>query len=451
MGELGAAESVVERALAAAAGDEADAACMVFDRNLTRFAESRIHQNIGERSASLAVRVVREGRIGVATTSAADDESIASAVRLAADLASRSEPVPGFRGLHRSAPRGPDLPAWDAETAAATPLEKAEALRAIFETGRARAIRFAGAFSTGRAALAVGNTWGVRQSAAFTSAEASMIALSGAASGFATALARRRSAIDLPLLADEAAGRATLLRDAEQSLDPGEYTVILEPPALVEIFEWMNTITFSGRAWEDGSSFFVGNLGCRILSPSFTLADDALDPDFLPFPFDLEGLPKRRVALIDRGVIGGPLVDKVASDRLGIEPTASAASLPGEERGIGLHLSMAGGEHSVEELIASTGRGVWVTRFHYLNGLLDPKSALMTGMTRDGTFLIRDGEVVARLPNLRWTQSMVEALGAIEGLTRKRRTVGTFWNPLGGTIAPTARIGRWRFTGASGG
>ena len=96
-------------------------------------------------------------------------------------------------------------------------------------------------------------------------------------------------------------------------------------------------------------------------------------------------------------------------------------------------------------MIRSTRRGIWVTRFNYVNGLLEPKNALMTGTTRDGTFLIRDGEVAARLPNLRWTQSMVEAFGRIEALTPDRRRVGAWFNPFGGTLAPAMKITGWNF------
>lgn len=450
MEDLGRAERVIETALAAAAGDEADAACIVLDRALSRFAGSRIHQNLGERSVTLTVRVILDGRIGVATSSPSTDDEIRATTEAAADLARRSQIVPAFQGLYRSAPQA-RASAWDEATAAFSPMEKAEQLRGTFDAGRRRGVTFAGSYATGSAAVAVGNTHGVRQSAPYTTAEASLIALAEGGSGYATALSRRRSSIDLSALADEASRKAAMLVRTEVDIPPGEYTVILEPPALAEIFEWMNSITFAGRAFEDGSSFFVGNIGKLLLDPKLTLADDAVDPDFLPFPFDLEGLPKRRVPLVERGVIRGPVVDKVSSDRLRIPPTGSAAGLGSGDHGVALHLEMAGGDQDHESLIASTERGIWITRFHYLNGLLDPKSALMTGMTRDGTFLIEGGKPTRRLPNLRWTQPMLAAFASIDGLSRERRTVGTFWNSLGGTRAPSVRIRGWRITGKSEG
>jgi predicted Zn-dependent protease len=238
-----------------------------------------------------------------------------------------------------------------------------------------------------------------------------------------------------------------LCKDKIEDIEPGAYDVILEPPATAEVVDWMNMITLSGSAYDDGSSFFVNNIGKQVVGTNFTLADDALDPDFLPFPFDLEGLPKRRVALIERGIVRTPAVDKVYADRLGFSPTATCWNLGGTEHGSAFHLSIDGGDATREELIRSTKHGIWVTRFNYVNGLLEPKTALMTGTTRDGTFLIRDGEVVARLPNLRWTQSIVEAFSRIEGLTRERRRVATWYNHFGGTIAPVMKIGGWKFTG----
>ena len=160
-------------------------------------------------------------------------------------------------------------------------------------------------------------------------------------------------------------------------------------------------------------------------------------------------LPKRRVALVERGVIRTPVVDKTYADRLGLAPTANGWSLGGADHGHALHIAVEGGDATREELIASTKSGIWVTRFNYVNGLLEPKTALMTGTTRDGTFLIRDGEIAARLPNLRWTQSMIEAISNIESLTKERRRVATWYNMFGGTIAPTVKINNWKFTGKS--
>ncbi len=384
------------------------------------------------------------GAIGTAATTSFDDDELARTAGLAREAARHSGPVPGFAGLYRDNEPLPDVRTFDERAASIAPAEKARALRTMFDRGREHGVLFAGSYATGASSLACANTHGVRRFTTFTSCDASVIALRGEASGFATAI--DRGDVDVIALGEEATTKATLCGDRLESLEPGAYDVILEPAAIAEVLEWMNMITFSGQSFEDGSSFFVDNLGKQLLGANLTIADDAIDPELLPFPFDLEGMPKRRVAMIENGVVRTPVVDKIYADRLHLPPTANGWSLGGGEHGTVFHASVAGGEATREELLRSTKLGIWVTRFNYVNGLLEPKTALMTGTTRDGTFLIRDGEVAARLPNLRWTQSMVEAFSAIDGLARERRRVGAWYNAFGGTIAPVLRVRGWKFS-----
>ena len=435
--------SILERALAFASATEADAVFASTDHNISRFANSGVHQNMSELSAWLKLRVVVNGAIGTASTTSFDDGELARTAELAREAAKHAGATPGFAGLYRGGDPLPDVRTFDGDTAALEPSEKARALREMFDRGRERGVLFAGSYATGASSIAAANTHGVRRYATVTSCDATVIAIRGNDSGYATAI--DRGPLDVQALGDEATLKATLCEGRNEALEPGAYDVILEPPALAEVLEWMNMIAFSGQSFEDGSSFFVGNVGKKVLGENFTIADDAVDPEFLPFPFDLEGLPKRRVALVERGVVRTPVVDKLYADRLGVAPTANGWSLDGGEHGTVFHASIAAGDATREELIRSTKLGIWVTRFNYVNGLLEPKSARMTGTTRDGTFLVRNGEVVARLPNLRWTQSMTEAFSAIEGLTRERRRVGAWYNAFGGTIAPVMKVRGWRF------
>ena len=436
---------ILEAALAAAGADEADAAFISVDQNISRFANSQLHQNMSEESGSLTLRVIVNGAMGVATTTSFEDEEIAAAAEIARAAARHSNPVQGFKGLYRDNEPLALLDTFDEATANITPETKARALRTMFDAHGA--LQFAGAYATGAASVACGNTHGVRRFARTTWSDATVIALGPDASGYATQREQRANRLDLVALGDEATYKATLAAGKVEDLPPGAYDVILEPPALAEVFDWMNMIAFTGQSFEDGSSFFVGNLGKRILGENCTLADDATDPDFLPFPFDLEGMPKRAVAMVEAGTIRTPVLDKAWADRLGLAATGNAWSLGSSEHGAAFHISMTGGDTTREEMIASTKLGIWVTRFNYVNGLLEPKTALMTGTTRDGTFLIRDGEIMARLPNLRWTQSMVEAFNNIESLSRERRNVGTWYNMFGGTRAPVVKMRGWQVTG----
>jgi predicted Zn-dependent protease len=437
-------ESALDAARAAGAA-EADAVFSSNNQNISRFANSNLHQNMSEVSAELTLRVIVDQAMGVATTTVFDIDEIGRTAALAREAARHSDPLQNFSGLYRHDEPLPDVLTFDEATASIAPAEKARALRQMFDRGLKLGVEFAGAYGTGASSIAVANSHGIRRYRTLTSSDATVIAIGANGSGYATTIDRRN--VDVVALGDEATYKATLCAGSMEDIEPGAYDVIIEPPATAEVVDWMNLITLSGASFDDGSSFFVNNIGKQLLGSNFTLTDDALDPAFLPFPFDLEGLPKRRVALVERGVIRTPVVDKAYADRLGFAPTANCWSLGGAEHGSGFHLAIDGGDSTREELIRSTKHGIWVTRFNYVNGLLEPKTALMTGTTRDGTFLIRDGEVVARLPNLRWTQSIVEAFSRIEGLSRERGRVATWYNSFGGTIAPVMKIAGWNFTG----
>lgn len=437
---------ILERALAAA-GTEADAVFHSVDQNISRFANSNVHQNMSEIAASLTLRVIVDGSMGVASTSVFDDAEIRRTADLAREAARHSDPMLNFGGLYAANEPLAELETFDERTGGMAPMEKALALRTMFDRGHEAGVEFAGSYTTSASSVACANTHGVRRFARMTFADAAVIALHSGGSGYATRCGRTGGDVDIPGLGEEATFKATLRREAIEDLEPGAFDVILEPPALAEVFDWLTMIALTGQSFEDGSSLLVGKIGERIAGENFTLADDATDPSFLPFPFDLEGIPKRRVPLIEKGIARTPMVDKAYADRLGLPANGGTWHLGSPEHGTSFHLSLAGGDATREEMIRSTGLGIWVTRFNYVNGLLEPKSALMTGTTRDGTFLIRDGEVVARLPNLRWTQSMTEAFSNIESLTKERRRIATWYNSFGGTIAPTVKIRGWHFTG----
>jgi PmbA protein len=434
---------IIERALEAANADEADAVFTAVNQNISRFANSQLHQNMSEESAALTLRVIVNGAMGVATTTSFEADEIERTASVAREAARHSSPIQGFSGLYSANEALPSLDTFDEATASIEPAGKARALRAMFDRGPS--LQFAGAYATGSASVACGNSHEVRRYARMTFADATVIAIGASGSGYATRRERRSRDVDIVALGDEASLKATLASDRNEDLGPGAYDVILEPPALAEVFDWMNMIAFTGQSYEDGSSLFVGNLGKRVLGENFTLFDDSLS--YMPFPFDMEGLPKRAIALVENGIPRTPVLDKMWADRLGMAPTAHSWHLGSPEHGAAFHLAMAGGDSTREEMIASTKLGIWVTRFNYVNGLLEPKTALMTGTTRDGTFLIRDGQVVARLPNLRWTQSMVEAFSNIEALSRERLSVGTWYNMFGGTLSPVVKIRGWNFTG----
>src|SRR5258708_1349473 len=260
---------IVDRALDAAKADEADATFMSSDTNIRRFANSNIHQNMSELSAELTLRVVIGGAMGVASTTAFARDDIAEMAAVAREAARHSLPLREFAGLYRGGEDAPRLPT--APRADITPAEKARALRTMFDRGRETGAHFAGSYGTDASSVACGNTHGVRRYATMTVSEATVIAIRGEESGSATDISR--GGIDILALGAEAIARATMLTGIDENILAGNYDAILEPPAIAEVLDWMNMITFSGQSFEDGSSFLFGNLRKQLVGHNLTIPD----------------------------------------------------------------------------------------------------------------------------------------------------------------------------------
>jgi PmbA protein len=226
--------------------------------------------------------------------------------------------------------------------------------------------------------------------------------------------------------------------------------VVLEPHAVAELLEWLALTSFGARAVEDGSSALAGRAGERITG-EVTLYDDALGgEDGCPTaPFDAEGTPRRRVVCLDGGVAGDVVHDRASAARAGVAASGHAAPLV-DEMGEGgptpQHLFVAAGDAGVEQLIARVERGLYVSRFHYVNGLLDTRRALMTGMTRDGLWRIENGRLAGPAQNQRWTESLLEAGRRVDGIGRERALIA------GGLtecwfVCPALLVRGWKFSG----
>jgi predicted Zn-dependent protease len=252
-------------------------------------------------------------------------------------------------------------------------------------------------------------------------------------------------------LAETACARA-LGQRAPVELAPGAYDVVLEPAAVAELLEWLALTGLSARTVEDGSSCLAGRAGQRITGP-VTIYDDALaGEDGCPtLPFDAEGTPKQRLVFVDGGVADGPAHDRATAARAHTRSTGHAAPLGDDlfEGGpVPQHLQLAAGPDSVEALLGRVERGLYVARFHYVNGLVDTRRALMTGMTRDGLFLVEHGRLGRGVANLRWTESLLEAFARIDGVGQVRQIVAA---SLSGAVCvcPAVLVRGWRFTGTS--
>jgi predicted Zn-dependent protease len=238
--------------------------------------------------------------------------------------------------------------------------------------------------------------------------------------------------------------------DRPISLDPGNYTVILEPKALAELLEWTSYIAFGAKSYQDGTSFMAGKIGKKIAGENITIYDNGLEPNGLPVAFDYEGMPKTRRDIIREGRAVGVVYDSLYAARDNTSSTGNATLPDSDDGPVPLNVFVEAGDMPVEELIASTPRGILVTRFHYVNGLLEPEVALMTGMTRDGTFLVEDGVLKNRVEEMRFTDSVLRMLNHVTGISRERESIKSWWSDEGVYTVPYVRIDDVSFTGKTG-
>lgn len=409
---------------------------------LTRFANNRIGQNVAEENTQVSIRAVLGKRQGVAATNRLDDASLKAACDAAVRAAAVAPEEPTFPGLP-----GPDIVKTAHRTSEATRAfdahARAEAVRAIVEQSSSRGLTAAGKVRAADHSIAVVNSLGVDVAQELTGAQATVLSMGpDSGSGWASFLDTDSSRLAAEAIGSQAADLAE--RSANPaSLDPGTYAVVLAPEAVSDIIDFLAYVGFSAKAVDEGRSFMSGRLGEKVMSDLITITDDALAARAMGTTFDYEGQPRRRITLIDKGVANKPVTDSYWAAKLGVPNTGHALPAPNQWGPMPMNLEMAPGDASIDELIAGVKRGVYVTRFHYVN-VEDPISVMLTGMTRDGTFLIEDGKLARPLKNLRFTQSAVEALASCEGVTRERQFVGT---EEGAVHAPGLLLGRFAFTG----
>jgi predicted Zn-dependent protease len=439
-------EALLAHALSMVTDAEAEALFTARDAALTRFANSRIHQNVAERDATLRMRVVRDGRTGVATTNRLDDEGLREVVARASATMALATPNPNGAPLADpvASTAGPQL-GYVAATDRADPELRAAGVRAVIEAGDSAHLESSGAFSTETATLAVANSRGMWNAHTITQAKLLTVMMDGqGASGYAQATAPDVRALDATAVGEEAADKAS--RGAEPiDLEPGEYPVILEEYAVATILEYLSWIGFSALAVEEGRSFM--ELGTTIMGPNVTIWDDGLDPLGLPTAIDYEGVPKRRVDLITAGLAHAVVHDTATAARAGTASTGHGLPAPNAFGPIAWNLFMAPGSTAKEVMLSGIERGVWVTRFHYVN-IIHAKRGVLTGMTKDGTFLIEDGRLTRPIRNLRFTQAIPEAFSQIEAIGPDTRLVAAEYSGITARV-PALRIARFAFTGAT--
>ncbi len=437
---------ITEVVLGAAKADQTEVVITTQNEYLTRFAANEIHQNVAETGARVRVRSVLGKRIGVATANDVSEAASAGLVRNAETAAGFQQENPDFRSLP-----GPQeartVDAYCESTAASTPEDRAAGVEAIVRQAKASDLSASGAFSTSAGELMVANSLGSRAYHAGTTASVMTVVMGETGSGFAADAAKDVHDVDPAEVGRIAVDKA--LRSANpEPIEPGEYTVILEEAAVADMLFYLGYLGLGAQSVQEGRSFMCGRFGEKVTGDRITIWDDGLDPRGLPLPFDFEGVPRQKVLLIEGGVARNVVYDSFTAGREeGQTSTGHALAAPNPMGPIPIHPRMEPGSSTIEEMVASTDRGIWVTRFHYTNPV-HPVKTVLTGMTRNGTFLIENGKVTRPLRNLRFTQSILGAFANVEALGRTPKMIRAGFGNLV-MFAPAAKISRFRFTGAT--
>jgi PmbA protein len=426
---------------------------------LTRFANNTIHQNVAEENHAVSVRTAFGGRTARASTNKFDDESLRQVVRSSESLARVQHPdpdllpMPDSREAAGSAGLATAIPPRHFEaTASITPELRAEGVKKIVGVAKKHKLTTAGVYSSAESVEGIFNSRGLSNWHTQTSAEISITMLAPDSSGWQKANSPDVAIVD-PLRLAEIAAKKALDSARPREIPAGKYTVILEPAAVLDIVGFMFW-DYSGMAILDQRSFLSGRIGTKLFGENITICDDAAHPLQTGSPFDGEGVTRQKVGLVENGVVSRVVYARATAERMKrseyrdqvglIEATGHGFALPNEMGEMPLNIVFApvGDPQTVEQMIASTERGVLVTRLWYIREV-EPFEKMLTGMTRDGTFYVENGQVKGGVRNFRFNESLIHMLSNVVAMSLPQRSCGEESFDM---VVPAMKVKEFNFT-----
>lgn len=422
---------------------------------LTRFANNTIHQNVAEENHGVSVRTVFDGRTARATTNRFDDESLREVGRASEALAKVQQPdpdlLPVYEGPVEVRAPSPAQRHFEA-TAKLTAEQRAQAVGKIVAIGQKHKLTAAGIFASAETVEGIFNSRGLSDWHTQTSAEISITMLAPDSSGWQKANSPNVANLDPVVLAETAASKA-VKSSGPREMPSGKYTVILEPAAVLDTVGFA-FFDFGGLAILDQRSFLNNRIGTQLFGKNITIWDDVSHPLQSGSPFDGEGVRRQKVPLVENGVVkrlvyaratAAKMKTSEHADKVGpVEPTGHGFPIPNEIGEAPMNIVFAPPENpvSVDQMIASTERGILVTRLWYIREV-DPYEKILTGMTRDGTFLVENGKIVCGVRNFRFNQSLIEMLSNVEQMSMPVRTSGEESFDM---VVPAMKVRDFNFT-----
>jgi PmbA protein len=433
---------ILEKGLTYSEADQTELVFMGEDFSLTRFAENVIDQNMSRADHTLMARVVFGKRIGVAATNSIKDEDIKKVIKDAEEIARYSQEDSDFVSLPESSP-APEVKGFFPKTSEYSPSERAKGIQGAVRRCKSQNLSGTGAFQTETDVTCMVNSLGTRQYFKESTAHFSLTASVGdTASGWAQGYDRDVNNLDIESIAQRAIFKA-LLSSNPIELPPGKYTVILEEAAVASLLLFLGFLGFGAKTFIQGRSFMAGKIGEKITGDNITVIEDPYNPAMNAMPFDYEGVTKKKVPLIENGVAKGVVYNSYYANQAGAESTGHALPPNNTFGPYPKNMVMSPGSADLDEMISSTERGILITHFWYIN-YMNPMKTMVTGTTRDGTFLIEDGKIKSAAKNMRIGQSILEAFSNVEMMGKDRKLC-----PQYGVVmyVPTMKIKDFTFIG----
>lgn len=432
------------RIIGARAADAIEVVVNNAHASTVRFASSVFHQGVSSVDSTVYIRVVSGRKVGVASVNSLERDSLKDCLKRAVETVGRVKEEPFDVAL----PGPQTYPEVDSyfETTEKMPFgEKASLLSKGFKQAAAGGVLASGSLTTETGSLFVFNSNGIEAAHRYTAAHLSAVSTKEGQSGIKIELSKDIAKIDISSTIEESARRC-LAAQSPKEIPAGAYRVLLDPPAVAELLYWLSYTGFGAKNYHEGTSFLSGRLGEKVTGPMVSIYDDGIDQRGLSLPFDMEGVAKKRLPIIEKGVARGVAYDSFTASSEGAASTGNAPFPEETEGPMPDHIFMEPGKESAEELLEKLGTGIIVRSFHYVNGLLNPAESLMTGMTRHGAFFVENGRIRHAVSPMRFTENIMKAFERIMGVSAATELLPNHGFPLSSISAPHILIDGFNFT-----
>jgi PmbA protein len=412
---------ILQEALSSSSVAKAQIAAIRVKRAVTRFNAGEIHQNIQEVNFKIQFKVIHDNKTGIYFTNRLELKTLKNALKQAYALARNSNLKASSPDLPLPAPYA-RLDGYNQATAELSAADRVSLVQEMLSFAQDFKVKLSGSFWNQILEIGIANTYGLWAYFPLTAAGLTLISSKEEQTGFAQWGGRNLKDLDNEALVKEAVSDC-LIPVTNVKIKLAGYPVILAGYATAEILSCLGEIAFNAQALYEGSSFICGRKGEQVLSPEVSIYDDAYDLRGVGMPFDYEGVPKQKVTFIEKGVVKGVVSDRAFAFKLGLSSTGHCAPPEFESSAPKpLSMVMASGNSSLKQIMSSVPKALLVKRFHYMR-VMDEPSAMVTGLTRDGLFLVSKGEVVGRCPDLRFNQSLIKALKGVRAVSKETKSL----------------------------